>query len=171
MRKDNKGLPVVDIWVDGSVYPTNPGPYGGWGAVLVSINGKGKAVLELSGLMEQTVVDDKVVDEITNNKAETEAIIGALEALTKPCHARVYTDSRYAMKCFAKIKKGYLPRANKDYWKRLKDLIETKKHFVSLIKVEGHSGNANNERAHKLAYRAATNREEVNERTYTSNGE
>ena len=27
--------PTIEIWTDGSIQPTNPGPHGGWGAIIV----------------------------------------------------------------------------------------------------------------------------------------
>ena len=70
---------VVNIWTDGGCKP-NPGP-GGWAAILVFRN----VVKELSGAEAVT----------TNNRMELTAAAMALEALTRPCHVVVHTDSQY----------------------------------------------------------------------------
>ena len=80
----------VSIHTDGSCLG-NPGP-GGW-AVRLSYNGTVKL---LSGGFAKT----------TNNRMELYAAIMALEALTRPCEANLYTAPRYARDAVAK---GWLP--------------------------------------------------------------
>ncbi len=72
----------VEIFTDGAC-KGNPGP-GGWGAVLRM----GAHVKELHGGEPNT----------TNNRMEMTAVIRALEALTRPCKVRLYTDSQYVQK-------------------------------------------------------------------------
>ena len=69
------------------------------------------------------------------------------------------------MKGFAKVKEGKLPKANKYYWQRFKQVLDSAGHFVQMIKVKGHSDNDKNDTAHKLAYNAAAKGVTVNERT------
>ena len=73
---------IVEIFTDGAC-SGNPGP-GGWGALLRM----GGHERELFGGESAT----------TNNRMELTAVIRALEALKRPVHARVHTDSRYVQK-------------------------------------------------------------------------
>ena len=73
---------MIDIYTDGAC-SGNPGP-GGWGALLRV----GEAETELSGGEPAT----------TNNRMELLAVIEALQSLTQPVTARVYTDSQYVQK-------------------------------------------------------------------------
>ncbi|MBV9859059.1 MAG: ribonuclease HI, partial [Alphaproteobacteria bacterium] len=70
---------AVDIFTDGAC-SGNPGP-GGWAAIL-RFRGAEK---ELAGGEPLT----------TNNRMELMAAIRGLEALTRPCRARLHTDSQY----------------------------------------------------------------------------
>ena len=69
----------VDIYTDGACRG-NPGP-GGWAALLLA----GGHEREISGAEAAT----------TNNRMELTAVIRALEALKRPVHGRIYTDSQY----------------------------------------------------------------------------
>ena len=91
------------------------------------------------------------------------AIVG-LEALTKPCHVNLYSDSQYLVKAFNEhwidswIKKGWKrgknePVKNVDLWKRL--LKAKEPHTVTFIWVKGHDGHIQNERCDYLATTAA----------------
>jgi ribonuclease HI len=136
--------PEVIIYTDGAC-SGNPGP-GGWGAVLVW-NGKEK---ELSGGDPQT----------TNNRMEMQAVIEALNALKKPCVAKIHSDSALIINAFKKgwienwQKRGWRkadkkPVENKELWQQM--LESMKPHTVHWIKVKGHSGVELNERADQLA--------------------
>ena len=70
---------VVEIWTDGGCRP-NPGPAAGR-AILTFRN----VVKELSGAEAMT----------TNNRMELTAAAVALEALKRPCHVVIHTDSQY----------------------------------------------------------------------------
>lgn len=156
LKKKTDERKYVNVWVDGSTWPKNPGKYGGWGAVFIFVGDGKRAELHLSKRMNG--------GNVTNNQAETEAIIRALEALKEPCHVSIHTDSMYVIKCFKKVSNGGMPNANKEYWYRMKNIINNTKHDIKLIKVEGHSGNEQNELAHTLAYNASSNNREVEER-------
>lgn len=133
----------VEAWTDGGCKP-NPGP-GGWGAILCW---KGHEK-ELSGAEPQT----------TNNRMELTAAIAVLEALKRPSHIVIHTDSEYVRNGVTRWVKGWVrnnwrnaardPVANMDLWKQLLD-AQTR-HAVEWKWVRGHSGDVMNERADALA--------------------
>ena len=133
----------VEIFTDGAC-SGNPGP-GGWGAIL-RWNGTEK---ELKGGEAET----------TNNRMELMAAIQALETLTRPVKADLYTDSTYVQKgitewIYSWKKRGWKtaakkPVKNADLWRRLDDAIE--RHDVAWYWVKGHAGHPENERADELA--------------------
>ena len=140
---DKKLTPVV-IYTDGAC-SGNPGP-GGWGAILMA-GGKSK---ELSGGEAHT----------TNNRMELMAVIKALEALNRPCHADIYSDSAYVVNAFNQNWIANWQRnnwrnsakaevANVDLWKMLLALTST--HEVVFHKVKGHADNEYNNRCDQLA--------------------
>lgn len=134
---------VVEIYSDGACRG-NPGP-GGWGALLRY----NKQEKELWGGEADT----------TNNRMELMAAIRALEALTRPSHVKLYTDSIYVMKgitiwIHSWKKKGWRtadkkPVKNEDLWRRLDELAA--KHHIEWHWVKGHAGHPENERADQLA--------------------
>ncbi|WP_122039265.1 ribonuclease HI [Asaia bogorensis] len=138
-----EGAPHVEIWTDGGCRP-NPGP-GGWGALLCA-NGHER---ELSGGEPET----------TNNRMELTAAAEALEALNRPCHVTLHTDSEYLRNGITRWHTGWVrrnwrnaagdPVKNMDLWQRI--LKAEKRHHVTWLWVRGHSGNVNNERVDQLA--------------------
>lgn len=133
----------VVIYTDGACRG-NPGP-GGWGALLRSM---GREKLLRGG--ERAT---------TNNRMELMAAISALEALREPCEVQLYTDSNY-------LKQGvneWLPQwrlrnwrtadrkpvKNQDLWERLD--AAARRHKIVWHWVRGHSGDAGNELADRLA--------------------
>jgi len=132
----------VEIYADGAC-KGNPGR-GGWGAWL-SFAGKEK---ELFGGEAMT----------TNNRMELMAVIKALEALTRRCEVRVYTDSTYVHKGISEWIKSWKARGwrtadkkpvkNDDLWRQLDALAQ--QHDIEWVWVKGHAGNAGNERADVL---------------------
>lgn len=137
---------IVHIYTDGAC-SGNPGP-GGWGAILRY----GEVEKELSGGAAQT----------TNNRMELMAAIKALEALKKPSHVKLHTDSQYVKDGITKwlpqwIARGWKtagkkPVKNVDLWQRLQAALEP--HKVEFIWVRGHAGHPENERADQLAVAA-----------------
>jgi ribonuclease HI len=133
----------VEIFTDGACRG-NPGP-GGWG-VLLRANGVEK---ELLGGEADT----------TNNRMELTAVIRALEALKRPCRARLYTDSQYVQKGISEWihrwkRSGWRtadrkPVKNEDLWRRLDELAQM--HKIEWHWVKGHAGHPENERADRLA--------------------
>ena len=142
-----KELTKVEIATDGAC-KGNPGP-GGWGA-LIRAGGTEK---ELSGGEALT----------TNNRMELMAAIEGLNALKRPCHVMLSTDSRYVMDGLTKWIKGWQkngwktaarqPVKNADLWQALLDAA--KPHRVEWTWVKGHAGHPDNERADRLAGDAA----------------
>jgi ribonuclease HI len=140
-------LPKVEIATDGAC-KGNPGP-GGWGAVLRY----GSVEKDLSGGETPT----------TNNRMELMAAIKALEALKKPSHVTLSTDSRYVMDGLTKWLKGWQrngwktaskqPVKNADLWREL--IAAAAPHRIDWVWVKGHAGHPDNERADRLASDAA----------------
>lgn len=133
----------VSIWTDGAC-SGNPGP-GGWGAVLRY----GAHEKELKGGEALT----------TNNRMELTAAIEALESLTRPCAARLHTDSQYLRGGVTSWLGGWKrngwrtsekkPVKNEDLWRRLD--AAAARHEVEWLWVKGHAGDEQNERADRLA--------------------
>jgi ribonuclease HI len=134
---------VVIIYTDGACRG-NPGP-GGWGAIL-SYKGSTK---ELYGGEQET----------TNNRMELLAVINALETLTKPCAVQINSDSKYVLQGITEWmdnwkKRGWKtasksPVKNEDLWRRL-DAARLP-YDIEWKWVNGHSGDAGNDRADQLA--------------------
>lgn len=134
---------TVEIFTDGACRG-NPGP-GGWGVVL---RYKGK---------EKTLYGGEA--ETTNNRMELTAAIKALEAITRPCHIILTTDSQYVRQGITQwihnwMKNGWRtadrkPVKNADLWQALQANIES--HDIEWRWVKGHSGHPENERADALA--------------------
>ncbi len=143
-------LPEVQIFTDGAC-KGNPGP-GGWGAILRS-NGKER---ELSGGETPT----------TNNRMELMAAIEALNALTKPCHVQLWTDSSYVRDGITRWIHGWRkngwktadrkPVKNAELWQALLDACA--RHRIDGHWVKGHSGHPENDRADALACAEAEKR-------------
>ena len=140
-------LPRVEIATDGAC-KGNPGP-GGWGAILRY----GSVEKDMSGGEPLT----------TNNRMELMAAIRALDALKRPSHVTLSTDSRYVMDGLTKWLKGWQrngwktaskqPVKNADLWRELVAAAEP--HRIDWQWVKGHAGHPDNERADRLASDAA----------------
>jgi len=140
MQKDG----LIEIFTDGAC-SGNPGP-GGWGALLRWRDEE----RELNGGERQT----------TNNRMEMMAAIRALEALKRPAHVRLHTDSTYLRDGITKWIHGWKakgwktaskkPVKNIDLWQRLEAALERHRQ-VDWIWVKGHAGHPENERADELA--------------------
>jgi len=140
-------LQTVEIFTDGAC-KGNPGP-GGWGAVIrMGVHEK-----EMSGGEPQT----------TNNRMEMMAPIEALNALKRPCHVILHTDSKYVMDGITKWVFGWQkngwktadkkPVKNAELWQALVEA--TRRHRIDWRWVKGHAGHPENERADRLASDAA----------------
>ncbi len=141
-------MPEVFAWTDGAC-SGNPGP-GGWGVLLRASNGT-------DVLKERTMSGGEA--ETTNNRMELMAAIMALEALTRPSHITITTDSAYVKNGVTGWIHGWKkngwrtsnkkPVKNVDLWQRL-DAAQAR-HQVTWHWIKGHAGHAENERADELA--------------------
>ena len=140
-------MQFVEIFTDGAC-KGNPGP-GGWGAIIRS----GEHEKELSGGEKHT----------TNNRMELLAAIRALQALKRPCHVALTTDSNYVRDGITKWIHGWQrngwrtadkkPVKNAELWQELFDAAAP--HNIEWHWVKGHAGHPENERADALACAAA----------------
>ncbi len=140
-------LTRVKVVTDGAC-KGNPGP-GGWG------------VLIRAGTHEKEVSGGEALT--TNNRMELTAAIRGLEALTRPCHVTLVTDSVYVKDGITRWIHGWQrngwrtsdrkPVKNAELWQEL--LQATARHRIDWVWVKGHAGDADNERADKLASDAA----------------
>ena len=141
-------METLSVFTDGAC-SGNPGP-GGWGAILVSADGK---VRELGGGEPRT----------TNNRMELAAVIAALRALKGlPGLVNIYTDSTYVISGItswvrAWKRKGWLtaegkPVLNRDLWEQL-DLLAADRgpQGAAWHYVRGHTGSPGNERCDEIA--------------------
>ena len=150
-RSPPQNPPEVRLFTDGAC-SGNPGP-GGWAFVLQH-PASGKE-LQRSGAERET----------TNNRMEMLAVIRGLEALRRPTHVELITDSVYVGKGLSewlpkwkadgwrrRAGKGWAEIRNEDLWRRLDTLLAT--HRVQFTHVRGHSGHPENERCDALAVAA-----------------
>jgi len=134
VETDTEPVPdnAVLIYTDGAS-SGNPGPSGI--GVMLRFGDKEKEI-------------SKYIGEATNNIAELEAIREGLLALRKKdLPVRVYTDSSYA---FGVLTLGWKAQKNQALISTIKKLIAQFKD-IKFIKVKGHAGIPENERADKLA--------------------
>jgi len=133
MRQDEN---VLQVWTDGAC-TGNPGPAGA-GAL---IRERGEVVHEIS----------QYLGEGTNNIAELMAILLGLQAVLDRTRAiDVMTDSSY---CVGLLTKNWKAKANQELIAELRSEVAT---FTDLrfVKVPGHAGVPDNERADELAREA-----------------
>ena len=149
----------VTISTDGSC-KNNPG-IGGYCALLRYTTKKdGKEVS-----YEKEVYGSS--DYTSNNKMELQAAISGVDALKAPCNITLRSDSKYVLETFQQLdelekndwKRGKAKRRipNYEMWKEMNRI--RKLHNFTLIKVDGHSGDPDNERCDKVAKRCVKERE------------
>ena len=134
---------MIEIYTDGAC-SGNPGP-GGWGVLLR----KDAVETEFCGGEPAT----------TNNRMELLAVIEALQSLTQPVQARVYTDSQYVRQGITAWIKQWKKNGwrtanrqavkNQDLWQTLDQLSSV--HQIEWHWVKGHANHPGNERADRLA--------------------
>lgn len=141
----------VHLFTDGGC-SGNPGP-GGWAFILRHLASKKE--LESAGAERET----------TNNRMELTAVVRGLEALKRPCHVELFTDSEYVRKGLSEWMrkwkangwkrregKALKPVKNEDLWRQLDELVST--HEFTFTRVAGHSGHPENDRCDELAVAA-----------------
>ena len=126
------------VYADGAC-TGNPGPCG-IGVVLLD----GAERRELS----------EFLGEGTNNVAELTAIIRALEEAPRDRTVVVHSDSAYAL---GLLGKGWKAKANQELVERMRQLARNFRD-LRLVKVAGHAGIPDNERADELARAAVVRR-------------
>jgi ribonuclease HI len=137
-RAPATGGPAVEIWTDGAC-SGNPGPMG-IGVVVID-DGKRREKGEYLGVG-------------TNNIAELMAIVRALEEVPRDRTIVLHADSSYAL---GLLGKGWKAKANQEIVERMRKLGR-EFHDLRLVKVDGHAGVAENERADELARTAIVKR-------------
>jgi len=131
---------AICLYTDGAS-SGNPGP-------------SGIGVLLCFAENEKTI--SKYIGNATNNIAELEAIrVGLLELKRQDLPVRVFTDSSYA---YGVLTQGWTAKKNIDLIQSIKELMAGFKN-IKLIKVKGHSGHEQNERADALATSAIKTKE------------
>lgn len=144
-------MKTVEIHTDGACHGNNQtksARIGGYGIIFIL----GEQEKELKGHLL----------DVTNNQAELQAAIIALDTLKVKCKVNLYSDSQYVVKGFMEWLSGWKKRnwksstgepvKNKEYWLLLDEAAS--KHEVTFIWEKGHSGNIYNERADRLALKA-----------------
>lgn len=131
-----KRTPDYIIYTDGGC-ANNPGGQGGYGAVVQDV-----ATGELALLSEG-------FKSTTNNRMEIMAAIAALAKVPRGATVDLYSDSQYLINCFSGI---WNVQKNTDLFERL-DAVSRGKAIV-MHWVPGHTGNALNELADRLATEA-----------------
>lgn len=123
---------TIHIYTDGAS-SGNPGP-------------AGIGVFLRYGVHEKEI--SQYIGIATNNIAELEAIrTGLSEIKNTRLPVRIYTDSSYAV---GLLTQGWKPKKNHDLVTSITKLMKLFKD-LRFIKVKGHSGNAGNEKADRLA--------------------
>jgi len=128
----------IQIFTDGAS-AGNPGP-------------SGIGVILRFGHHEKEI--SEYIGQATNNIAELKAIQAGLQALKNTAlPVQIFTDSRYA---YGVLVLGWKARANKVLVESIKKTME-KFENIRIIKVKGHAGHKDNERADFLATSAIKN--------------
>lgn len=129
----------ICIYTDGAC-SGNPGP-AGIGAVL-RYKGKEKEI-------------SRYIGTATNNIAELEAIRTALEAVrNRDLPVILFSDSSYAL---GLLTRGWKAKENQALVQKVRDLAATFRD-LRFVKVKGHSGHPDNERADQLAVKSLNGR-------------
>ena len=126
---------AIQIYTDGAC-SGNPGP-AGIGIVLL-YKGHRKEISRYIGIA-------------TNNIAELKAIQAGLESVkNRDLPVILYTDSSYSV---GLLTKGWKAKQNQELVQQVKSLVSGFNH-LRVVKVKGHAGHPENERADRLAVKA-----------------
>ena len=136
IEEDNKKVNNIVCYVDGAC-SGNPGP-GGIGIVI------------LDGDIKEEISEN--IGRVTNNIAELYAIKRCLEEIhCDDRNIKIYTDSQYAI---GVLTMNWSITANIELIHDIKSIMSFFKN-IEFIKISGHTGDINNERANKLAQQAS----------------
>ena len=133
---------AVQIYTDGSCKANRGSDPGGYGAVILYLNGD---TVEIWGSELST----------TNNRMELTAVLEACALLEDGTEARIFSDSRYFTDAY---NQGWIARwrnrdfknvKNEDLWRRIE--FQMKRLHLTLEWVPAHAGVVHNERADTLA--------------------
>ena len=134
---------IVTCYTDGSCLG-NPG-VGGFAAI-VKANDIQKIVKGYSHSYHET-----------NNSMELKAVLYAVRFcamnIKTPCKIQIKTDSQYVCSCWNHDKHwlSTSERPNHDIWVQIIKYLEKSGHEIEMVKIPGHAGVNENERADKLA--------------------
>jgi ribonuclease HI len=132
---------AIFIYTDGAC-SGNPGPAGV--GVVMCYKGQRKEISRFIGMA-------------TNNIAELEAIKTGLEAVkNRSLPVVLFSDSSYSL---GLLTKGWKAKQNKELVEKVRELVKTFNH-LKMIKIKGHAGHPENERADRLAVAAIKNAEQ-----------
>lgn len=145
MRVGEVYVPTTVAWCDGSCVKAG---HGGWGVLIHSATGR---VSELYGGQVDTTI----------SVMELKAVIMASLAAPAEEQSVIYSDSKYVIDgitdyIYMWLRTGWRTSANKplkhlDMWQRLYAISQQKQ--IDYRWVKGHSGDAGNHRADRLAYK------------------
>lgn len=126
---------AICIYTDGAC-SGNPGPAGI--GVVMCYKGHRKEI-------------SRYIGPATNNIAELEAIKAGLEAVkNRSLPVVLFSDSSYSL---GLLTKGWKAKQNQELVKKVRELVNTFKN-LRIIKIKGHAGHPENERADRLAVAA-----------------
>ena len=129
---------AIIIHTDGAC-SGNPGPAGI--GVVMCYKGHRKEISRFIGMA-------------TNNIAELEAIKTGLEAVkNRSLPVVLFSDSSYSL---GLLTKGWKAKQNQELVEKVRNLVKTFNH-LKIIKIKGHAGHPENERADRLAVAAIKN--------------
>ena len=133
----------IEAYTDGSCLG-NPGVSGYAG------------IMKAKGI-ERVCVGYEANPKSTNNRAELLAVIAVVDWCNRiqkePCDITIFTDSNYLVNCHTHNRSWLTSegRPNKDLWIQLIEKGLKGGHKIKFVKVSGHAGVEENERADKLA--------------------
>ena len=150
IRPDRSSPKTIVIYTDGAS-SGNPGP-------------SGIGIVFRYGSHEKEI--SKHIGITTNNVAELTAIETALKAIrTTEIPVRLYTDSQY---CYGLLSLGWKPRRNEKLVAAIRDVMKRFKD-LRILKIEGHAGIDDNERADRLAREAVAGHAAAKQRSPGTN--
>ena len=131
--------PDIEIWTDGAC----------------SNNGRDNAKAAWAFVTKDYEEGGHVAGKQTNNTAEALAVYHALQFAVDQGYntIRLHTDSQITLHGVAK--RAILVKNNREIFEKIEELIAKHSLIVHWVKVLGHSGDKNNERADRLANKLA----------------